>query len=470
MEIQKVECSVEGRILGALIMSSQLLGNTRQIVNPSLFETKTAKIVSQWVVDFYDSVGKAPEYAISDIYTARKKDLDEADADLVYKFLQNASSKWAPTNEKYSEQMVVEYFQDRQLDSLIKQLERMKANGNLSGANAAIAGYMTPEITKSNVIDILKDTAIIQKAFNKEEQELFILPDKFDRLFGGPICYGDFISLLAPSKGGKTWWLIWLAMQAMAQGCKVLFASCEMDDAQMVRRFWQYMSGQAQKAGIIKGSTFQKNGDKFDLVPAELEVQEVDTSAEAIQKIQKDFEALIQGGSLRLKRYDTGTLTWNKLDADLKTMEVESGWVPNVIVVDYLDIFKLSGRGEKRDQLDELWKEGRGFNLAHPGCLITASQITGGDILSGKRDANRGDMSDCKSKQNHITRMVTINRNPDDKRMCLARLVSEVQRDGKECFEPLYVTQCFEIGRPWMECEWGKDVNINDYDWEGIEP
>jgi hypothetical protein len=96
--------------------------------------------------------------------------------------------------------------------------------------------------------------------------------------------------------------------------------------------------------------------------------------------------------------------------------------------------------------------------------VVTASQ-TGRETVGGKRDADESNIAEAVSKVNHVNRMITINRSKKDKQMCIYRMSCQTMRDGKECFDQLVVSNCLEIGRPWMDDRFMSQVNFpNDND------
>lgn len=457
-EVEKVDISVEPRILGNLITSGELLGRVRSIVDPSLFESPTSRIVSQWVLEYYDRLQDAPGKAITDIYIARQGELNEADRGLVYAFLKNCSASWKPTNVKYAEDMASKFFQQRSLERLIDDLKSKAAGGNIDGAQRVIADYVKPELVHSRSIDILHDVSVIQNSFQNEDEELFGLRGNMNRLVGGPLCRGDLVAFLAPPKSGKTWWMIDTASTAMTRGQRVLFISCEMTEEQIVRRFWQSLSGCSRFGEKAPGSIFQQNGQNFDLVQGERITRRIDLEKASIEAIQKTYLE-VSSGELKIRCYPPRTLTLQKLRSELKVLEVFENFVPDVIVIDYADIMALPSGRERRLQLDDLWLGLRNINLEMNNLIITASQ-TGRETVGGRRDADESNIAEAVSKVNHVTRMITINRSKRDKRLGIYRLGCQTMRDGKECFEQLVVCNCLEIGRPWMDDKFMSEVNF----------
>lgn len=456
-EVERVDISIESRILGNLITSGELLGKVRGIVDPALFESSTARIVGSWVLDYFDRIGEAPGPAISDIYLARRGELSEADSKLVGAFLKNCSASWKPTNIKYAEDMAANFFQANSFRQLVKNLEAKASTGNVEGGQRLIAEYVKPEIVHSKSIDPLKGAAAIRHAFQNEDEELFSLRGGLNRLVGGPLCRGELVSFLAPPKAGKTWWMIDSAITSMTRGLKTLFVSLEMTEDQVMRRFWQSLAGASRFGENSPGSAFVQNGEKWDLVQGERTTNRVDLTDEGIAAVQKIYRET--GGELKIRCYPPRTLTLQKLKSELKVLEVFENFVPDVIVIDYADIMALPPGKERRLQLDELWLGLRNISLGMNNLVITASQ-TNRETIGGKRDADETNTAECASKVNHVTRMITINRGPKDKKMGIYRMSCQTMRDGRECYEQLVVCYCLEIGRPWMCDRFMNEVNF----------
>lgn len=458
-EVEKVDISIESRILGNLITSSELVGKIRSIIDPTLFESPISRIVGQWVLDYFDRMSAAPGKTISDIYIARRGELKEADSDLVGSFLKNCSANWRPSNVQYAEKMATDFFQRRSLDRLIESLKTKAATGNVDGAQRLIAEYVKPEVIHSKSIDMLNDVAPIQHAFQNEDEELFSLRGNLDKLVGGPLCRGELVAFLAPPKSGKTWWMIDTAITAMTRGQKVLFVSLEMTEDQMTRRFWQALSGCSRNGEEAPGATFEDNGDgKWNLVLGTRSTRKIDTDTEEIKRVQNAYKQVTEG-KLKFRCYPTGSLTLSKLRSELKILEVFENFVPDVIVLDYADIMQLPPGKEKRHQLDALWMGLRGITTEMNNLLVTASQ-TGRETVGGKRDADESNIAEAVSKVNHVTRMITINRSKEDKRRGIYRISCQTMRDGQECFDQLVVCNCLAIGRPWMEDRFMSEVNF----------
>ncbi len=173
---EKVELSVERRVLSNLIMSTSLVAKCRKAGDPSLFESSLSRIVATWVWEFFDRFGEAPGTAISDIYQQKATDLKDADAEMVKEYLDTCSDEWIPTNVALATDSAIKYFQQRSLALLVEKLQRAVASGDTSGGMHAIADFTKPDVRQSQVVNMFKDAATISNAFENDEEEIFSMP------------------------------------------------------------------------------------------------------------------------------------------------------------------------------------------------------------------------------------------------------------------------------------------------------
>ena len=448
---EKIDISMERKVLSNLIMSTQLLAACRHVGSPALFESTMGKAVAQWVWDFYDTCGEAPGMAIGDIYAQRVHELQEADRGLVHAFLSRASDEWMPANPGYAEKIAVEYSQGRALHALRVMLEKYEDACDVQGGLRAVAEFTRPEVVKSSAVDIFRDAMKIRDAFLSQGESLFSFPS-FIGMVIGAILQEDFIAFLAPPKRGKTWWLMATAMVAALQGLHVLFVSLEMPEPQMLRRFWQMLTGTSRFGEEAPWPELVEDGDVYRVEDRKVRTTRVDLSEGAVEKAQKALIRTARGGSLRLMSFPTCTLSVAGLRNELKKLEVYSNFTPMLICVDYADIMD-HGRGEsERDRLNRTWEGLRGLAMERKCVIATASQ-SNRETVDGAKDASEKNLAEDIRKLAHVTKLVTINQTEEEKERGIYRIGCKTQREGRAVFDQVVCTNCLEIGRPWLDCQ-----------------
>ena len=466
---EKVDVSIERRVLSNLVMSTSLIAKCRKAGDPTFFESSLGKIVATWVWDFYDKLGVAPEKAISDIYQQRVSELQEADAEMVRAYLDTCSDEWYPTNPAMAEKMALNYFQGRALALLVEKLTRAVQTGDTSGGLHAIADFTKPDIRQAQVVNLFNDASVISHAFDNDDEEIFIMPGVLGSVMGSFI-REDFIAFIGPPKSGKTWWLMTMAVQAALQGKCVLYVSLEMSEKQVVRRFWQMLTGTSRYGEEVAWPAFEYDNEGVArIVDAMQPTKRVDSSVAAIEKAQRSFKKISRKGHLELRTFPTGTLSVRGLEQELKDMEVYEGLVPEVICVDYADIMDLGPGTDEREKINKCWKSLRGLAQSRKCVLGTVSQ-TGRATVGGQQDAEENQVSEDIRKVAHVTKMITINHTPAERKRGITRLACNTTRDGAPVQDSVVCTSCLAIGRPYLECELLSRVDMSQEEqWDGSE-
>lgn len=466
---EKVEMSEERILLSNMIMSTALLAKCRKSCDPLLFESSMGKIVSSWVLNFFDRYGEAPKQSISDIYMHRASELKDADSDMVKTFLDTCSDEWMPTNEALATDNAIKYLQKRSLAMLVEKLTRAVQNNDTSSGYHAIADFTKPDVRQAQVVNLFRDAGAIANAFVNDEEEIFTMPGVLGSVIG-PFIQEDFIAVIGPPKSGKTWWLMTIAVQAALQGRHVLYVSLEMSEKQVIRRFWQMLTGTSRYGEEAPYPQFVYSEDgTAQIADGREQTTRVDASKEGIEKAQAAIRKITRNDKFELRTFPTGTLSVKGLEAELKDMEVYNGWAPEVICVDYADIMDLGPGTDEREKINRTWKALRGLASTRKCMVATVSQ-TGRATVGGEQDAAENQISEDIRKVAHVTKMITINHTPTEKKRGITRLACNTTRDGAPIQDSVVCTSCLAIGRPYLECELLSNVDMRqEEEWNGSE-
>lgn len=464
LKAEKIDLSPERRVLSNLIMSTDLMAFAAQAGRPSLFESTPSRIVAGWVWTYFEKTGKAPREAVQDLYRRHARELKEADAELVYDYLRALDSDWEPTNLDLAKDMALQYFKDRAMDTLVEKLAAARKAGDTKGAERLIAEYVKPESRgPGDSLDIFNDRRAVVDAYENEDEPLFKFPRELGELFG-TFCREDFVAVAAAQKRGKTWTLMSFAVTPALQGLNALFYSLEMSKRAMTRRFWQYLSGCSRYGEECAWPRFEDNGDgTFSVVDRKVKTQRVDTSATAIEDVQRAVNGLSRGGRLVLRNRPTKYFTLEMLEAELKEMEAFDRFVPDVIVIDYADIMAMPRGNEKRIQLDDLWLGLRGVAQSHHCLVVTASQ-TGRQTLTGDQETTEADLAECNGKTGHVTHLAILNQTKEERERGLLRVSAPLTRDGRVTNDQVVCAECLAIGRCFTATKWLSQLQVDGDD------
>lgn len=464
----RVELSEERRILSHMITSTPVLTKLQGIGEARLFESPFARTVATWVWEFYAIASEAPGKAMEDIFRRKSGELDDDVRELVGEFLQNLSDEWESsqaTSVDYAFDTAKHYFQIRALQRLKDQIQGAIDDNNPSQGAKAVGDYRNPERAEGKAVSVLTEHRAIQQAFRDEDEVLFSLGGDLGAVVG-PFIRGDFAALMAPPKRGKTWWMMWLAYRAALAGHTVYFVSLEMEMKQMIRRFWQMISGHSRYGEEATVSELVSVGGGLYEIDTRsgIRTPKVELETPTIQKIQRAIRVNSRGGRLLLESYPTNSFSVRDFKTRLNNMALYENTVPAVCVLDYADIMAHTGGGsETRHQLNYTWTALRGLAQEFHNCLITASQ-SGRKTVDGKKDADASDIAEDIRKLAHVTKLVTLNQSKEYKQRGLYSIACDTQREGASLGEAAIVTSNLAIGRPVLDSRLLSHINMRQGD------
>ena len=190
------------------------------------------------------------------------------------------------------------------------------------------------------------------RTHNAEKQDKYktLLPS-LDRSLEGGLSTKELAMVIAPPGVGKSLWLVNQGVQSMIEGRKVLYISLEMAEDKIAQRFDSIMTLIPQ--GQLKEASSQ------------LKV------AERLSIFQSNFP----GSKLMIKEFPTGTATVNSIRSLLVQLKNYDDFVPDVIIVDYLELLRPVRENQHEYQAQQrIAEELRGLSMEYGVLLWTATQ------------------------------------------------------------------------------------------------
>jgi len=356
----------------------------------------------------------------------------------------------------------------------------------------------------------------IKNAFTHTAQQVLSYPGALGDFWNDQMIRGGFIGVMAVEKRGKTHWLMELAMRGILCKANVAFFQAgDMTEAQQLRRLCIYLAKKSDKEKycgtimlpirdcLLSQMNRCDNPDREDVSgPLETlwKLEDQNKPWQLREKITADIltEALEKDpdyipcrncpkwkthGSIWYKPYETGaplevlgaqkvsqafftknkrkfmlsshvngTLSIQEIKRVLSGWEYDTGFVPDLILVDYADLLVPDYQGtEFRHQQNAIWKGLRGLSQEKHCLVVTATQA---DAAAYEQDSLRlKNFSEDKRKYAHVTAMYGLNQDKSgrEKKLGLMRINQLVIREGDfSVMNQVYVMQRLEIGRPYL--------------------
>ncbi len=459
MKREQVDLSEERKIVSNMILSTDFLREISLLVKASLMRSSYARQVVTWILEYYEHYKESPGKNIQDIYLQKSKYLeDEDDTEIIAEFLTRLSEEaenFKLQNIGYSVASAIHFLKIQSITKLKNDLDGFLLEGDPVKAEQSIATYTRIEQLKGEGVSLLYDAPRVMQAFMREEELLFTLPGALGRV-AGEFTRGSFVAWLGFMKRGKSWWLWYCGQVAAFSGCRVLFITLEMQEYEIVRRGWEGLVGSPKVEKEITIPYFEPVGTKWEVMHRKEKRKGVNVSE--IPEKQKKLRNVMRAGDIRIEAFPTYSATVEDIIAHLDNLQYYDNWVPDVLIVDYADIIKPSGGGnEVRHQLDNIWKKLRGLAQARNISVITASQA---GRKGATQDIDVEDSAEDVRKLAHVTKMLVINRNKEEKKKGIFRIGSGLERNEGQEFNQAVVLECLDIGKPYLDSRLANEMII----------
>jgi hypothetical protein len=268
--------------------------------------------------------------------------------------------------------------------------------------------------------------------------------------------------MIAPRKGGKSFWCTHLSKMALLHGWRALDISLEMSQEKKMQRFIQSWFAVPKKAKAYSNTYMSLDElgrlDGFyreDIIP-EIALQE------PLVKMKLRNAMSEWGGQLdnyRTKSFPTGALTISKLKAHLDFLDQVHHFVPDLLIIDYPWLMAKDIR-DPRMSYGRIIEELRGIGDERNMAIEVPHQ------------ANRGGESAKIIQAHHAAEdisivatadlVLTYNATAEEKRKGLARLFVSNARNDEDRFT-IFITQNYGTGQFVLQ-----SAPDRGQDWHGL--
>lgn len=500
---------IERRIIIGMIISTDYLRAINEFWEPKYIESTAIKTIASWCIEYFNKYNKAPRRDIEGIYTAKlKSGIKPQQAEAIETILQslNDEFKHKKFNRAYLVDETIHYFQERRLKDYANNINAEIDKGSIIEAERLANSYSPIVREKHTAVNPFADSERVEKAFKDQKKLLIRFPKAFGDLINSQLTRDSFVAFTGMEKIGKTFTLIELAMRSIMSGCNVAFFQAgDMSEGQMIKRLYIWLtrrSDQKKYCGdllipVVDCIGNQTNTCKLPERECDFGIFSKDTKMEQVSYKElmiayednkkeykpcsncvKSFRGAVwfkhrppvkpltwkEGykqarkfmteypNQLRLATFPNETLTMTDIKTLLDTWERQDQFVPDVVIVDYLDILAPDADIKKldyRNQQNKIWQRARRLSQQKHCLFITVTQAA---ASSYEHDTLRlKDFSETKTKYAHVTAMYGLNQTDDEKKIGIMRINELVIREGDfDRINQIKVLQRLQTGRPFL--------------------
>lgn len=452
----KIDLSPERQLVTHLIMSKQFAQEIFPILDPHVLKTRYAQVVSKWVLEFWERFDDVPVKAIQDIYLEKKATIrDPEEQQSVGEFLQNLSDSYEPDgNISFYITQAEKYLKTLSLEKMVVDIQNALQQNAPHLAEGVVANYKRVGRPEGDGYSLTEEPGDIISAFTEEAEVALMYPGVLGKVVG-PCRRGDLNAFIAPMKRGKTWALLYSAIEAMAQNKKVIFITLEMPKAQIIRRAWQALTGSPKHDTTVTIPYYAAEKEPNEPDPpkddevAKWRVEHRDAKKKAVplnnvEATQADMRKLHRGGDCRFVPMPSKATTVRDIETVIDNLRYYNNYNADVVIIDYADLMGAKA-SDYRHQLDEIWSNLRRVAQERDILILTATQTNRGG-LSGE-DLTLENTAEDIRKLAHVSKLIALNQTTEQKKLQIMRWKVLIDRDEQFHFDEAHTVQCLNIGR-----------------------
>ena len=500
------DSGVERRLLIGMISNDQFLRDIKVIYRPELIKAPFARTVATWCLDHHNKFSHSPGPHIEDRYkkAVRRGELDDEQEQLIGELLASLSEESERLPDLDPQVLLKDAereFRRRAQHELGTALRNAAGNEDPEAADRVLSEYRRVELPQDDSVDPFTDRDGLIAAWENAAEPLFRLPGAAGKFLNNLFIRDAFVTLLGPDKRGKTWRLIDLALWANRSGCPVAFFSAgDMTLPQMRLRFGTALTGRNYQPRFCKEQLVpvldcarnqndtcdkpQRAGD-FSIMKDEVKgtLQEWEEAKDhrpctyclrkpggeykgAVWRAMQpavtplEWHEALQAGERAARRCglkagrrlvcrSAGTLTVQNIDDTLHFWKEKSGFVPSVVVVDYMKLLAPEKNAPRDFRLSEGHKWERMRRLGQDwNCLVLSADQTDAGAYTIPWIGMQN-FSESREKNAHVTGMVTLNQTREEKKMGIMRLGKLLTREDEfDDHSGVTVLQHLPYGKP----------------------
>ena len=432
------ESNLQLELLALLSFHDKEGEQVRAAFDLELYDQKPIQRLAKKIYSFYDNFHTAPKTHIGDIF----KDFMVGEQRPLYEDLYSRLMEMKDNvNVEYTLSKFNEFLSRQVLSKGIEEAYGAMENGNLEEAKKILN---TASKHSATFTDLGLDIADSPEAIYKEQP---------DREFTTGIAELDMrefyparqeLMLIIGLMGkGKTWMLVHMGVHNLRMKKKILHISLEMGSRKVAERYIRSLFKLTHNKGASVPITNISATPTGDYIFSErVETRPGMWDADTKETLETSLSG--QHNRLIIKEFPPRVLTIPRLEAYIDALEQQKAFIPDMLIVDYPDLFAFNPSKELRQEIGEVTMQLRRISKERNIAVIGVSQSNRGgaskDVLTEK------DLSEDFSKGFTADRIASFNRTEEEEDKNVARIRVLKNRDNARPGDVI-IAQALDIGQ-----------------------
>jgi hypothetical protein len=355
------------------ITDTKFLQAARRSVKPQYFSSQITEDIIQICYAYFDQFNVAPNQHFNDELVRFVQDKDEEKKQLYVNYLKKLLTIEKP-NVAYITSRINHFVKARLFEKASIQFIELAKQGRYEEGEQLMTAAIRSGMVKEDIgLNYLKST--IPSYYESESgNNEFLMGTGFttlDRWLPRGLRRTDFLLVEGGYKGKKSWSCIHFGKEALIHGLKVLHITHELSMEETEMRY------DRQLGGLVSYNKEPVTVERIDNEGNVIGKDQIKPSSvfELDKVLQAKKTCARFGGELIIKKYPMGYCTMDEIIRYLDYLEAYEGFIPDVILNDYIEKMKLP-KMERRDAINEYYMMSKGIADERKLLMITVSQVT----------------------------------------------------------------------------------------------
>jgi KaiC/GvpD/RAD55 family RecA-like ATPase len=279
---------------------------------------KTDRIVLDKLRLYYEKYNRVPSFSDISIMVQTDATIDQDPTDAVIAQIKSYQKMEQVSDEKLLIDEVESFVQNRAMElAILSSVAILDDDGNRGVIREKIEEALAIQFIVEVGHDYFADAKERLASYFEVEEKIPLDIDKINEAMGGGLERKGLFIFAAPPNKGKTLWMCHSAASLLKTGQNVLYISSEMSEKAITKRIDANLLDIEMKELAVG---LDKNKFKSKI-------------SELFKKTQ---------GKLIVKQFPTGTCNSYHIKALLNEIKLKKGFIPDVVVLDYINIFSSS--------------------------------------------------------------------------------------------------------------------------------
>lgn len=356
------------------ITDTKFLQAARRSVKPAYFSSQITENIIQICYSYFDQFNQAPNQHFNDELVRFVQDKDDENKQLYIVYLKKLLGIEKP-NIAYITSRINHFVKAREFEKAsIQFIELAKEGRYEEGEQLMTAAIRTGMVKEDIGLNYFKSTVPSYYESESGNNEFLMGTGltTLDRWLPRGLRRTDFLLVEGGYKGKKSWSCVHFGKEALIHGLKVLHITHELSMEETEMRYDRQLGGLVSyNKDLVTVERIDNEGNvmgKDQIKPSS--VFELDKVLQARKRVARF------GGDLIIKKYPMGYCTMDEIIRYLDYLEAYEGFIPDVILNDYIEKMKLPKNMERRDAINEYYLLSKGIADERKCLMITVSQVT----------------------------------------------------------------------------------------------